>query len=273
MSLFFHGCLLILGLASAQGLTAVDLGVRELGIASFSQDIQAPATIAGEAFILSSSQEDRISKRYRHGAEVVKLYGPKDTFSRIIAVKLCTIRKDGYLLDMLCIYDITEPDDVFHQQFSPVNELEKTFALDDRTPGKREYVLKIDYSGDDCFITLGRPGNEEQIRTTIRRLRRLRAQQVLVDGTRVEINGKKFLVLLQSAGVNSFLYFNGDLKDKMKMEDFSVLEPELLADLPAYKYDGSIPEPSPLGRIGDRYYFLVFDPQTNYWIPTPGDPP
>ena len=216
---------------------------------------------------------------YLRGAEVMEVYGPKDRYSRVISLKLHTVKDMASFNEMLRIYDVTDvtmgkPDpDIFSQEFATWNPLDTTFQLDDRVPGKKEYVLRISFPDHpDADISFGRPGNESQLRTTLRRLLHLRAKQVLDEGKMVEINNRAFFSYPQcGGGICSLMYFPEDLADRLNDEHIEALSPRLLADLS--DRNGRYSGPQPLGWVEDKYYYLVYDQENGYWVPTAGNPP
>lgn len=280
MNQFIFCCFLVLGAAPMQAASSMkpalqsarSLISRELGILDITQDTEEFSGVAGKAFVTNSDQDDFYARFYRRGAVVINVYGPEDTGSRTISLKLCAVKKEDRVADMLCIYDITDPGDIFYQQFETRSALEQISRLDGRIPNRKEYSLKIFSSGNDWIITFGRPGNESQISTSLCRLRRLRAQQALDEGYPIEINGEKFIELAQRTVDSSLLYFGGDLGERIDYQETFYMEPRLMANINRSKNE-NVPQPSPLGLIGNQYYFLVFDPETGYWNPKPGYDP
>lgn len=149
-----------------------------------------------------------------------------------------------------------------------------SFALDDRQPGMRRYVLRLYYTTeeDGTWIEFGRPGHEDQMRIKLRQLFALRARQALDEGDAVDIEGRRFLVLGQAGPgpTGSLLFFPGDLEERMGARDNYEMAPSLMAETVRAVPNGGIQRIEgklPLGWVAGRFYYLIYDEALGYWVP------
>lgn len=214
---------------------------------------------------------------YVRGAVAMDIWGPKDKVSRRMSAKLYTVRQDARLVEKLGIYDITYQSDVFGQKFSIGSALSQTAPLDDRKPGYPPYVLNISFTlNGNTRITFGRPGNEDQLATSVRRLFVKRAEQALDEGSKFRIGGNDFLALGQGGAISNILFFPSDLASKLDSSDVYDMAPVLAAELMTRGPDGRQQRLSgkrPLGYVSGQFYYLVFDESSGSWRAEPGDVP
>ncbi|MEQ1920721.1 MAG: hypothetical protein ABL955_16140, partial [Elusimicrobiota bacterium] len=90
-----------------------------------------------------AAQQYTLEDLYIKGAKVIDVSGPDDKNSRKISMKIYSKRlEDGSVVNEIGIYDITDsPKDIFGRRF-PMDG-DKSFVLDDRTPGHKNYELKF----------------------------------------------------------------------------------------------------------------------------------
>ncbi|MFA6319029.1 MAG: hypothetical protein WC943_16585 [Elusimicrobiota bacterium] len=212
---------------------------------------------------------------YERGAEVMQMWGPGDKASRIISLKMHTSKVPGNASDevfeTIAACDITYPASTLCKSFAfrGTGALDTVFQFDDR-PGYKKYVLRTSFTVDgDVLVTLGRPGNEEQLSTSVRRMLGMRARQASSEGMRVWINGSEFLILGQGDPAQGFLFFPGDLGDRLNSMDKYAMAPVLMAEgqIEAPMGGPSVREGrASLGWIGSRSYGLVYDSGQRAWM-------
>lgn len=209
---------------------------------------------------------------YADGGIRRPIHGPRDQTTRIIAMQLyCDKDARGYVYSKLGIFDVTEPHDFYGQYFS-LSDFSfrngKTFPLNDRTPGHRNYTLSI-APGAGVPIKFGRPGNEDQISTSRDKLLMIRARHAIDNGVRVEIGSTEFLVIPQHGTLPGYVFFKGDLAARLANGDTSAAY-EMFCVKTMRRAGGGGWErergPLPIGEVDGRLYELAWDPQTNQWV-------
>jgi hypothetical protein len=224
-------------------------------------------------FAASSVGAQRVDPNiYVDGGIRRTITGPSDTGGRLISMKLyCDKDASGYVYAKLGIFDVTDPFDSYGQYFSFAAfdfSSTKTFPLDDRTPGHRNYVLSIS-PRTSMPIKFGRPGYEDQISTSRDNLLVLRAQHAIDKGTRVTIGSKEFLVIPQQGTLPGFVFFTGDLARRLASGDSdAAYESFCVKTMRRTGGGGWEQERGPLliGEVDGRSYELAFNPQTKNWV-------
>ncbi len=218
---------------------------------------------------------------YRTGATVVNVSGPKDSNSRTISMKIYTTRlPDGSLKNEIGIFDITDTNDIFGQRF-PIDSGNKSFTLDDRTPGHKKYELSFGEAGKDGnrTITFARPGEGgAPLKTTVSDLFMKRADQAAGMGNIVKIGGQDFYTLPQGGARSALALFPKNLIDARGTGDSRDLSPSLYAEVGKRGSDGRnehLGGKPPLGKVGDAEFHLEFNKALGVWEVKdgPGDPP
>lgn len=228
------------------------------------------------ALVAQSAGAQRVDPTvYADGGIRRQVYGPKDKTSRVISMKLyCDKDASGHVYSKLGIFDVTDPYDSYGQYFS-LAEFSyrdgKTFELDDRTPGHRNYTLSIS-PGAGVPIRFGRPGNEDQISTTRDKLLMIRARHAIDTGLRVTIGSKEFLVISQQGTLPSFVFFKGDLAERLNNGDSGAAY-ELFCVKTMTRTSGGGWErargPLPIGEVDGLLYELAWNPQSDQWVIQP----
>lgn len=227
----------------------------------------------------SAAAANAESNDYIDGGIQRRIYGPSDEGGRVISMKLyCDTDESGSTYDMLGIFDVTEPHNIYGQNISlgsfDYSAGKLRFALDDRTPGHRNYVLAISPRGDS-LVTFGRPGNEDQISTSLTKLLRLRAQYAIDQGFRVTIGSEDFLIIPQRGSLTGFVFFKGDLAQRLANGDIDAAYGKFCVKTERRTEAGRwVRErgPLPIGNVDGVFYEMAYDPQSNQWVIQRGPP-
>jgi hypothetical protein len=220
-----------------------------------------------------STSQYGMKELYLDGAVVVNVAGSGDANSRTISMKIYTKRMpDGTTRNEIGIFDITDaPDNIFGQRF-PVGD-DKSFVLDDRTPGHKKYELKFG-KGDngERTISFGRPGGGTDLKTSVDALYLKRANQAAALGNIVNVGGEEFYVLPQGGGKGALAMFSKSMIDNRDEKNARNIIPALYADVTRRDGDGrneNIPAGDKggphLGTVGGKDYHLVFNKDLKIW--------
>lgn len=229
-----------------------------------------------------ATRQYTLADLYKDGAIEIDVSGPKDPHSRKISMKIYTKRlPDGSLVNEIGIFDITDTNDIFGQRF-PIDSGKKSFALDDRTAGHKNYELTFgdaDASGNRS-IKFARPGEGGvALATSVFELFRKRADQAAAMGNVVNVGGKDFYILPQGGAKSAVTLFPKSIIDGRESGgDPRDLVPGLYAEVGKRGPDGrnmNLPGKPPLGKVGDAEFHLEFNKALGVWEVKdgPGDPP
>ncbi|MDD5656410.1 MAG: hypothetical protein PHF00_04050 [Elusimicrobia bacterium] len=208
----------------------------------------------------------------RGGVFESHVYAPGDPVSRSISIKIITEKGDkGVLVNRIAVYDVTYQNDTFVRKFDilrPGNST--TVSLDDRQYGMPEYTLGFEPGeGGNTVVTLGRVGNEKQMKTSINELFRARADQAIQEGGELDVGGRKYIVMGQGDVKGSLMFFPGDLKQRMLQGGGAKdLLPEMLAYVNTVGPDGMdklLPGKRDLGSVDGKPYHLAFNSGSGWW--------
>lgn len=228
-----------------------------------------------------ASRQYTIDDLYRDGAVVVNVAGPGDANSRTISMKIYTKRMpDGSMRNEIGIFDITDTNDIFGQRF-PIDSGNKSFVLDDRTPGHKKYELSFGAADKDGnrTITFARPGaGGAPLKTDVSDLFKKRAEQAAGMGNIVRVGGQEFYTLPQGGARSSLALFPKNLIDSRGTGDPRDLVPMLCAEVGKRGSDGRnehLGGKPPLGKVGDKEFHVEFNKALGVWEVKegPGDPP
>lgn len=221
---------------------------------------QKPAAGASAGFDLDAL--------FVQGARVENLYQEGDATSRRISMKMHTAKdKDGVYND-LAICDITYASDVYCRTFRvDPNAGSRTFALDDRQPGMRQYTLSMTPNRDgNIDIKFGRPKNADQLGSDLRDLSRRRAEQAVQTGNIRSVGGQDYFVLGQSAGTGDLLFFPTSIAGKLNDVKTENLSPELVATVVSMKDGRPLVAQKPhLGTVRGKEFHLRYNPDLGYY--------
>lgn len=215
----------------------------------------------------AAAQPDR--SHYESGAIIRAVYGPEDTTSRLISIKIYTYRgDDGRAYNRYGVFDISDVWDIYGQTFSLGDPPQRRIIkLDDRTANHRNYVFEV-RGAPGAGVFLGRPGNEEQISTSLDQLLGLRGRYVAERGTRVLLGGREFLIVPQGGSYPGFVFFVGDLAQRISQGDTACLYPEFFVQTMKKNSSGYwVQDSGPLliGEVDGRRYEMIFNRESKTW--------
>lgn len=222
------------------------------------------------------AQQYTLKDLYEEGAQVVDVSGPGDANSRRISMKIFSRRTEtGEIVNEIAIYDITDsPRDIFGQRFA-IGDGDKSFVLDDRTPGHKKYELKyIKGDNGETVVSFARPGDGgTPLKVGLGDLYAMRAEQAARMRNVININGQDFYTLPQGGSKSGLMMFPKALIDERgKGGDPMNLTPALYAVVGERGSDGRNQNVKPganggpmLGKVGDKDYKLVFNSQLGMW--------
>lgn len=182
---------------------------------------------------------------------------------------------EGHLVDKIGIFDITYPNEPFGRRFGLSQGGEKTGVLDTRNPQSPKYTLKLTPTTDgDMAISFG---NEELkgdvIKTSLKELYEARARQAVAEGGKISLDGKDFIVLGQGGAKGTLLFFPSDIEERLANGEN--VKPELASEVNERSSDGrsvNVSGSPVLGKVGDKFYRLVFNDKLKYWEVQEGKP-
>jgi len=223
------------------------------------------------ALLAQTAGAQPLDEGYVEGGIRRNIAGPKDKTSRTISLRLyCDTYPNGNFYNKLGIFDVTEPDNIYGQYFSLGEFFRdgKSFILDDRTPGHRRYILTISPTAG-VPIMFGRPGYDDQIKTTRDKLLRVRARHAIDNGTALTIGSRSFLAITQLGSLPGFIFFRGDLEERLAAGDLDAAYGAFFVKTMRKTEDGRWVDaagPLLIGEVDGRTYELAKNPQTNQWV-------
>ncbi len=198
---------------------------------------------------------------------------PKGYNGRHIVLKMTTVYEGGKVYNKIGVYDVTNSGDVFGRKFDIAVGGSLTFKLDDRSPGMPDYKLSFETKGGETKIVFGRAGKSEpahQITTSVSELYKLRAEQAVRDGSRININGADFIVMGQGGAKGGLLFFPGDLQKQLDAGKKDITPSHVAVGLNERLPDGrTLPSAGKPGLWGGKIkgdeYHLEYDDQAQAW--------
>lgn len=205
---------------------------------------------------------------YRNGAVVKQIWAPGDRHSRMVSVKLYTVREGDNLVTKVGVWDITNQSHVFGQNFTLSDSGETTFALDDRIEGYPQYTLKFTPDGADSIITLERAGSKGgggTLKTSVNELYSLRAMQAQSEGATIDVGGRKYLALGQGGHPGGISFFPADAAARTARGERVAAELHADTNVRTQGRDVNKPGKQKLGSVDGKPYHLAFNSSLGYW--------
>jgi hypothetical protein len=181
----------------------------------------------------------------------------------------------GHPVDKIGIFDITYPNEPFGRRFDLSQGGEKTGVLDTRNSQSPKYTLKLTPTTDgDMAISFGNEGLKGDVmKTSLKELYEARARQAVDEGGKITLDGKDFIVLGQGGAKGALLFFSSDVEERLAKGEN--VKPELVSEVNERSSDGrnvNVSGSPALGRVGNKFYRLVFNDELKYWEVQEGEP-
>ncbi|MFA5140331.1 MAG: hypothetical protein WC728_13955 [Elusimicrobiota bacterium] len=178
------------------------------------------------------------------------------------------------------VYDISNPVDIYGKRFNMSADATNKFTLKE---GGAEYVLKFSPQGEDVGISLERSDGIKPVYghsgpprlPTVNELFKQRAEKARDMGNLVDVGGRQYYVLGESAKQGALTFFSREMIEGMDRYSATDLVPDMVA-YTNQKVDGRVErlgESVSLGKVGGQWYELRWNAEQGYWEPKAGRPP